>query len=377
MPPVSSWSGALSPSRRRRRPAPPAGARLRSSRRVPGTSASTGCRSRIEGLHRLLESVVCTRTSATATPTAGIPFNVVDSTTPRDRGLRLRPGVGRRSISMLDGVAIEGGVTGILLVDRSTCTLSELFADEQTGARSWQAGSGARWDLRSTGCVRGLDERRSGPSADPSGLARHDGVAVGVGGIDTPCGSRSDDAARLSVATPPREQRRAPSAVRWALHPVRASYDTPLRSPDPRHPQAGKIRIHRRRQRLGGSSGAPVDGTTTTCALTTCGQRPRVVDVVARRNPSRAACVEHPVDDGRRKASGDNAALALGRVTISASAGKSWRGSRSAAGFRRCGIAARRGDLPPDLRAPLIGPTERGARSSSTASGDPRVSTRR
>ena len=162
----------------------------------------------------------------------GIPFNVVDSTTPRATvAFDYADESDAGPYPIPDGVAIEGGGDRhILLVDRSTCTLSELFAAERTGARSWRAGSGARWDLRSTRL------RPAGwTSADAAGLpilpglARHDEVAVGVGGID--------HALRITVPTTQRaylwparhhaSSVRAPSAVPMGLRiRVRASYDT-------------------------------------------------------------------------------------------------------------------------------------------------------
>src|SRR5262249_60383481 len=47
------------------------------------------------------------------------------------------------------GVAIEGGGDRhALIVDRSTCTLYELYALRRSGS-GWTAGSGAIWSLRS------------------------------------------------------------------------------------------------------------------------------------------------------------------------------------------------------------------------------------
>ncbi len=162
----------------------------------------------------------------------GIPFNVVDDRTPRATvafDYRAESDAGPYPIP--DGVAIEGGGDRhILLVDRSTCTLSELFAARRTGPRSWRAGSGARWDLRSTR-LRPVGWTSADAAGLPifPGLARHDEVAAGIGGID--------HALRITV---PRTQRaylwparhfasseRAPSAVPMGLRiRVRASYDT-------------------------------------------------------------------------------------------------------------------------------------------------------
>lgn len=162
----------------------------------------------------------------------GIPFNVVDSATPTspvtfDYDDESDPG----PYPIPDGVAIEGGGDRhILLIDRSTCTLSELFAAQRTGTRGWHAGSGARWDLRS-------DRLRPAgwTSADAAGLpifpglARYDEVAAGIGGID--------HALRITLPTTQRAYlwpaRHFASSVRTPSTPpmglrirVRASYDT-------------------------------------------------------------------------------------------------------------------------------------------------------
>ena len=81
---------------------------------------------------------------------------------------------------------IEGGPSSegdrhVLVLDRTSCRLWELFAAyPQDGGRSWQAGSGATWDLRSNGL------RPDGwTSADAAGLpilpglVRRDEVAAG------------------------------------------------------------------------------------------------------------------------------------------------------------------------------------------------------
>jgi hypothetical protein len=116
----------------------------------------------------------------------GIPFDVVSSKTPRsrvsfeyaDESDRVRYPVPRH-------VHIEGGshATGdrhAILVDKSACRLYELY-DLRHSARSWTAGSGAVWSLRSNHL------RPAGwTSADAAGLpifpglARWDEVARGV-----------------------------------------------------------------------------------------------------------------------------------------------------------------------------------------------------
>ncbi len=162
----------------------------------------------------------------------GIPFTVVDAGTP-PAAVRFEyadesdPGPYR----IPDGAPVEGGGDRhVLVVDRSACTLSELFAAERTAQRTWRAGSGARWDLRSTRL------RPAGwTSADAAGLpilpglARHDEVAAGIGGID--------HALRITVPTTQRaylwparhfaSSVRTPSAVPMGLRlRVRATFDT-------------------------------------------------------------------------------------------------------------------------------------------------------
>ncbi|HKZ92178.1 MAG TPA: hypothetical protein VJZ50_08555 [Candidatus Limnocylindrales bacterium] len=96
----------------------------------------------------------------------GIPWNVVDATTP---GVSVRFGWPDESDAgpypIPPDPRIEGGSDRhILLVDRDTCRLYELFAAEQ-GPDGWQAGSGAIWDLRSNA----LRPKRW-TSADAAGL---------------------------------------------------------------------------------------------------------------------------------------------------------------------------------------------------------------
>jgi hypothetical protein len=79
----------------------------------------------------------------------GIPFDVVDATTPRtkvhfayaDESDRVRYPIPRH-------VHIEGGSDRhALLLDRSRCRLYELFDLHRAGSR-WTAGSGATWNLK-------------------------------------------------------------------------------------------------------------------------------------------------------------------------------------------------------------------------------------
>lgn len=118
----------------------------------------------------------------------GIPFTVVDGGQPRvpvsfdyadesDRGPYPIP----------PGAPIEGGRGAdgdrhVIVLDRAACRLYELFdAHPRDGGRSWHAGSGATWDLRSNRL-----RPRGWTSADAAGLpilpglARYDEVASGA-----------------------------------------------------------------------------------------------------------------------------------------------------------------------------------------------------
>lgn len=85
----------------------------------------------------------------------GIPFNLATSTTPRrnvsfDYADESDPG----PYPIPANPAIEGGPNGtgdrhVLVVDQSACKLYELFAAYPQTDGSWQAGSGAIYDLRS------------------------------------------------------------------------------------------------------------------------------------------------------------------------------------------------------------------------------------
>lgn len=76
------------------------------------------------------------------------------------------------------GVPIEGGRSGdgdrhVIVVDRSRCKLYEMFdAHPSRGDRSWRAGSGAVWNLRSNKL-----RRRGWTSADAAGLPIFPGLA--------------------------------------------------------------------------------------------------------------------------------------------------------------------------------------------------------
>ncbi len=112
----------------------------------------------------------------------GIPINVVGKATPKravrfeyaDESDRVRYPIPARP--RIEG----GGDRHILMLDRDTCRLYELFAAERSGS-GWSAGSGAVFDLRSNRL------RPSGwTSADAAGLpilpglARFDEVKRGV-----------------------------------------------------------------------------------------------------------------------------------------------------------------------------------------------------
>jgi hypothetical protein len=96
----------------------------------------------------------------------GIPFQVVDASTPRvtvefEYADESDPG----PYPLTSGTPIEGGSDRhALIVDRDSCTLYELFAVDWNGGHP-TAGSGAIWDLRSNGL------RPAGwTSADAAGL---------------------------------------------------------------------------------------------------------------------------------------------------------------------------------------------------------------
>lgn len=114
----------------------------------------------------------------------GIPINVVTPRTP------LRPVTfdyadesdrGRYPIPAHPLIE-EGGDRHVLLLDRDSCRLHELFAAERVGS-SWHAGSGARWDLSSNALrPSGWTSADAGGLPILPGLARHEELAGG--GID-------------------------------------------------------------------------------------------------------------------------------------------------------------------------------------------------
>lgn len=113
----------------------------------------------------------------------GIPINVVGRGTPR-RAVRFEyAGESDRVRYPIPArPRIEGGSDRhVLMLDRDSCRLYELFAAARTRSGSWTAGSGAVFDLRSNAL------RPAGwTSADAAGLpilpglARYDEVARGV-----------------------------------------------------------------------------------------------------------------------------------------------------------------------------------------------------
>jgi hypothetical protein len=115
----------------------------------------------------------------------GIPFDVVSRSTPRSRvAFEYADESDRVAYPIPKSVHIEGGRASsgdrhALLLDRDACKLYELYALYPNG-RSWKAGSGAVFDLRSNKL------RPAGwTSADAAGLpifpglARYDEVARG------------------------------------------------------------------------------------------------------------------------------------------------------------------------------------------------------
>ena len=139
----------------------------------------------------------------------------------RRRVVRLRGRERRRALPDPDDVPIEGGAQSdgdrhVLLVDKESCTLYELFAASPQDDGSWHAGSGAIWNLKSNSL------RPDGwTSADAAGLpilpglVRYDEVARGVDRprdprhrAAHPAGQRSGRRATSRAAAPMRHCRR-------------------------------------------------------------------------------------------------------------------------------------------------------------------------
>jgi hypothetical protein len=117
----------------------------------------------------------------------GIPYVVVGAGTPRSRvGFEYADESDKGPYPIPADVPIEGqpnpddGDRHALIVDRSTCTLYELYALHRQGG-AWAAGSGAIWSLRSNRL-----RPATWTSADAAGLpifpglARYDEVAAGA-----------------------------------------------------------------------------------------------------------------------------------------------------------------------------------------------------
>jgi hypothetical protein len=111
----------------------------------------------------------------------GIPWNVVDSSTPRYTFTFYYPGEsdpGPYPIPV--GYRREWGSDHhILLVDRDACTLFEIYDASFANGR-WSAGSGATWDLRSNALrPAGWTSGDLAGTAILPGLVRYDEVASG------------------------------------------------------------------------------------------------------------------------------------------------------------------------------------------------------
>jgi hypothetical protein len=127
----------------------------------------------------------------------GIPFVVVGGAQPRvpvsfeyadesDRGRYPIP----RNASVEGGRGSDGD-RHVIVVDRARCRLHELFAAyPRAGGRSWHAGSGARWDLRSNRL-----RPRGWTSADAAGLP----ILPGLARYDEVKRGRIDHALRITV----------------------------------------------------------------------------------------------------------------------------------------------------------------------------------
>jgi hypothetical protein len=112
----------------------------------------------------------------------GIPITVVGAGQPKVRvAFGYADESDRGPYPIPADVAIEGGDDRhALIVDRSTCTLYELYALERTRAGAWRAGSGAIWSLRSNRLrPAGWTSADAAGLAILPGLARYDEVARG------------------------------------------------------------------------------------------------------------------------------------------------------------------------------------------------------
>jgi len=113
----------------------------------------------------------------------GIPYQVVDGSTPTHRVSFTWPDESDAGpYPIPDDPRIENGNDRhILMVDKTDCTLYELFLAREREDGSWRAGSGAIWNLGSNGL-----RPKGWTSADAAGLpilpglARYDEVAAGA-----------------------------------------------------------------------------------------------------------------------------------------------------------------------------------------------------
>ena len=148
----------------------------------------------------------------------GIPYVVVSGTTPKakpkfeyadesDRGPYPIPA----NVPIEGDPHPDGGDRHALIVDRSTCTLYELYAHQKT-AGGWSAGSGAIWNLRSNAL------RPAGwTSADAAGLP----IFPGLARYDEDAAGSIDHALRFT----------APDTRRAYIYPAR-HYASSSTSPD-------------------------------------------------------------------------------------------------------------------------------------------------
>jgi hypothetical protein len=112
----------------------------------------------------------------------GIPWNIVDSSTPRSTVAFQWPGESDRDpYPIPSDPRQEGGSDAhILMVDRDACRLYELYAAEHR-SDGWHAGSGAIWNLRSNALrPKGWTSGDAAGLAILPGLARYDEVAAGA-----------------------------------------------------------------------------------------------------------------------------------------------------------------------------------------------------
>ena len=167
----------------------------------------------------------------------GIPINVVDASTPRSTPMfEYDDESDHGTYPIPTSPLIEaGGDRHILMLERDTCRLSELYGAVRS-MNMWHAGSGAQWDLRS------LALRPEGwTSADAAGLpilpglARHEELAAG--GIDhalritLPISQRAYLWPARHFASSERSPARAPMGMRLR---VRAGFDTSRFGPQTR-----------------------------------------------------------------------------------------------------------------------------------------------